>query len=292
MTRRDADSIRRERIAWARALGRPVREADRAALREQASRSTGAEDPGERIIVAARRLTHGDPRVATGAERRAIFDELMARRGRRASAPRAAAVFGWAGAAVAAAVIVVLLIPWGGTRPDVVDPPEHLAVRGGADTLPAAGLGISGVDPAGAEYEVVHGDGLCPEDALRFYITVRDESTPYYALFGVQDLDDPTWYLPAPRDGEAPALPEVPAVAWMVPFEILVDGTHGPGGLSVVCILSEEPIRFAALEAAWRDADGDDVSARAREAAAVLGDGARRILVDEIEVLEDCGRRP
>ncbi len=292
MRSRKPELTRCERIAWARALGRSLNEADRAVLRTRVPRGPDGEDPAHRIAAAVRRLTHGDPEVATGAERRALFGELMARRGPPRGEGRGRLIAGWAGAVAAAAVVVLLLVPWGGPQPERVETREHVAVRGGPDALPVAGLGISGVDPAGAEYEVVHGDGLCATDALRFYLTVRDARTPYYAIFGIQEPGDPAWYLPAPGDGAAPALPEVPARAWMAPFEILADGTHGPGSLSVVCILSEEPIRFPALEAAWRDADGDDIPTRAADAAAALTDGAFRVLVDEIEILEDCGRRP
>ncbi len=292
MTRKN--QTRAERIAWDRALGRPVSAKDQAFLRQADTAPQAAHRSArqaDRIIGAVRRITHGDPDAATGAERRALFEALMSRRGDPPT-NRSLWFLGWAGAAVAAAVAVFLLIPWGAPRPTVDGAAEHVAVRGDSDVLPVAGLGISGVDGTGAEYEVVHGAGLCAEDALRFYLTVRDARTPHFVLFGVQDPDDPTWYLPAPRDAQAPAIPEVPALAWMVPFEIVVDGTHSPGPVSVVCILSEEPIRFTALEAAWRDAVGDEVSSRAADAAASLTAGAARILVDEIEILEDCGRRP
>jgi len=285
MSRRD--QTRAERLAWARAFGRPLSDEDRALLRE-----TDDSQQVERITEGVRRLTHGDRSAATGAERRALFDAVMERRGAEQPSPRRLAIVGWAGAAVAAAIALLVIIPWGAGVPTSDGPQEHVAVRGTAEELPVVGLGISGVDADGAEYEVVHGDGVCASDALRLYLTARDARTPHFVVFGIQDIDDPTWYAPAPRDTAAPRIPEVPALAWVLPFEIVVDGTHAPGPVSVVCILSEEPIHFSALEAAWRDADGDDVSARAANAAALLADHAVRVLVEEIEVLEDCGRRP
>jgi len=78
----------------------------------------------------------------------------------------------------------------------------------------------------------------------------------------------------------------------MVPFEIETNGTHESGPLSVVCILSEEPISFQRLEAAWAAAEGDDVTSHAVAAGAALDAGTIRVLVEEIEILDDCGRRP
>ncbi len=291
MKRHDADLVRAERLAWDRALGRHLNAADHAFLHEYASRAPDGEGPSERVTTAVRKITHGHADVATGAERRAMFEEVMARReGRRSRSRPNLRTLGWAGAAAAAALAVFLLVPPDAPLHTDQEPSEHVAVRGDHDTLPVVGLGISGVDPAGGEYEVVHGEGLCATDAMRFYLTVRDERTPHYVLFGVQELEDPTWYVPMSGDTTAPALPEVPARTWMVPFEIEADGTHVPGLVSVVCILSEEPIHFTRLQAAWRDADGD-VSSRAAQAAA-MAEGAVRILVEEIEIIEDCGRRP
>ena len=291
MTRLSQDHARAERLAWARAFGRPLTEDDRGFLRMYAERCPDMSDRVGLVAEAIRRVTHGDPSVATGAERRGLFEEVMVRReGGRASRPRRIPVFGWAGAAAAVVLVAVLLVPLGQEIRTPQAPAEHVAVRGELDDFPSAGLGISGVDLRGSEYEVLHEDGLCPGHALRFYLTVRDEGTAYYALFGVQDLDDPTWYAPVPRDPVSPALPEIPALTWMVPFEVETDGTHVPGPLSVICILSEEPISFPRLEAAWAAADGDDVTSRA--AAAVLDAGTIRVLVEEIEILDDCGRRP
>jgi len=293
MTRFVQDHARAERLAWARAFGRPLTEDDREFLRMYAERCPDTADRVGLVAEAVRRVTHGDPSAATGAERRGLFEEVMARRERgRVLCPRRIHVFGWAGAAAAAVLVAVLLVPLGQELRTPPAPTEHVAVRGELDALPVAGLGISGVDLRGGEYEVLHEDGLCPADALRFYLTVRDECTAHYALFGVQDLDDPTWYAPVPRDSGSPALPDVPALTWMVPFEIEADGTHEPGLLSVVCILSEEPISFQRLEAAWAAADGDDVTSRAAAAGAALDAGTIRVLVEEIEILDDCGRRP
>jgi len=288
-----AEQARAKRLAWDHALGRRLSADDRAFLRGYASRMPDGDGPSERVAEAVRRLIHGDPEVATGAERRILFEEIMERReGQRTTAPSTFLVFGWAGAVAAASLVALLLIPWDAPRLTDGDPSEHVAVRGAQDMLPAAGLGISGVDPEGSEYEVIHGEGLCAADALRFYLTVRDDRTPHYVLFGVQDLDDPMWYLPTPREAAAPVVPEIPTRVWMIPFEIEVSGTHDAGPVSIVCILSEEPIQFASLEAAWRDADGADVPSRAAAAAATMTDGAVRILVEEIEILEDCRRRP
>jgi len=291
MKRPDTELIRARRIAWGRAFGRPLSEDERRLLSDLAAREEGALGSVERVVSAVRRVTHGDPRVATGAERRALFEEIMARReGRPRKAGGALRVLGWAGAAAAAALALILLVPR--DAPVRRGPREHLAVRGAEDSLPAAGLGISGVDSAGSEYEVIHGEGLCSEDALRFYLTLRDGRTPHYALFGVQDPEDPSWYVPEMHDAAGPSLPEVPVRTWMVPFEIVADGTHDSGPVSVVCILSEEPITFSRLEAAWGDAAGRDVTSRAEDTAAALTDGVVRVLVEEIEILDDCGRRP
>ena len=293
MNRRETDRARTERLAWDRSCGVPLSGADRRFLQEQAAREAGAEEsPLERVTVAVRRVTHGDPATATGAERRALFEEIMARRERPLSRSRVPLrSVGWAVSAVAA-LAVLLLVPRTARIGSDHGPAEHVAVRGGLDVLPSAGLGISGVDPVGGEYEVVHGDGLCPEDTLRFYLTVRDGRTPYYAVFGVQDVDDPIWYVPAPQDVSAPVLPEVPIRTWMVPFEIEVDGTHDTGTVSVVCLLSEEPISASRLSTAWAETSGDDIPARAAAAGAGLSAGPVRVLVEEFEILEACGRRP
>ncbi|MFH1532574.1 MAG: hypothetical protein ABIK09_17760 [Pseudomonadota bacterium] len=292
MTRHDVEQARAERLAWDHALGRRLAADDRAFLRGYASRRPGGEEPSARVALAVRRITHGDPAVATGVERRVLFEEIMERReGRPTPVRSSSGAFRWVGAAAAAALVVLLLIPWGAPIPTEMASSEHVAVRGDRNALPAAGFGISGVDSEGSEYEVIHGEGLCAADALRFYLTVRDDRTPYYALFGVQDLDDPTWYVPAPPDAAAPIIPEIPIRTWMIPFEIEVRGAHVAGPVSIVCILSEEPIPFARLEAAWRNTDGEDISSRAADAAADVTGGTVRILVEEIEILDDCGRR-
>lgn len=294
MTRPDADRSRAERLAWRRALGQSISGEDRRFLREYASPDPAETDPVERTIEAVRRLTHGDPHRATGAERRVLFEEVMSRRQGVRVPARSLRRFGLIGAAAAAPVAILMLLVLAPDRLPLDSDrgsDELVAVRGAVDSLPEAGLGISGVDGGGSEYEVVHGDGLCPRDALRFYLTVRDMRTPYYVLFGVQDVADPTWYVPAPQDEAPPELPELPVRTWMVPFEIETDGTRA-GSLSVVCILSEEPISLERLEAAWRGADGEDVASRAAATGDTLSVGATRLLLEEIEILEDCGRRP
>ncbi|MBM4371431.1 MAG: hypothetical protein FJ098_07235 [Deltaproteobacteria bacterium] len=278
------------RAAWDRALGRGDAGEVRGALVAHGDScpdcAGGATSP-DGVIVAVRRLVHGDPSVATGVERRLLLETVL---GRLTPPPRPVARAWGLLPAAAAALLLLLLLPRDVQEPAWA-PGERSAARGAVRKLPPAGLGISGVDPMGSEYEVVHGEGICPVDTLRFYVTVRDRETPYLAILGVQDPGDPTWYLPVAGD-EPWAVPELPRRLWMVPLEVEVGVAHRPGPLSVVAILSSEPISFEPLAAAWAAARGAAPRQRAEDAAARLGAGITRVLLEELSILDGCGRRP
>ncbi|MBM4372452.1 MAG: hypothetical protein FJ098_12405, partial [Deltaproteobacteria bacterium] len=212
------------------------------------------------------RTAAGVPEGETaGIESLALFEETLARAGIALPAPDARSVPAWLrplewglGLAAAALVALLVLTPQGGKPPQGGrgDPgTEELRSRGGPGdgSLPAAGLGLSGIDPEGAEYEVVESEGACIQDRLRFYVTSREEGLEWYFLFGVPEAGAPVWYFPSPEEARSHGLEPGPSgerVARPVPWEIELAGRHRPGRLAVVGLFSRVPLLYPDV-ASW-----------------------------------------
>jgi hypothetical protein len=156
--------------------------------------------------------------------------------------------------------------------------------------LPVAGLGLSGVDSEGREYEVVEGDGLCLADALRFYVRSRKKELSHYFLFGLQQGTGPIWYFPSPEEGESLRLSGGTDGPVMVPWEIEVGRRHRPGRLAVVLMLSERPLWLETVAGKlalrqWRE-DGWEESAIERDLSGKMGPGV--VVTAEIIAVKAC----
>lgn len=194
-------------------------------------------------------------------------------------------------AALCAVLAVVIGLTWALSGPWFSNPDRSsvLLSRGGVDGLPEVGLGLSGIDDEGQEYEVVDSRGACLGHALRFYVSSRSEKLTHYFILGLQG-NTVHWYFPSPEEGASYELPADPEqrIAAMVPWEIELWKRHRVGGIKVLGLFSERPLARADVEAAVsvlrREGEPEDWAKSIR--AALGGDLATvEILLDVI----DCG---
>jgi len=211
------------------------------------------------MVRAMTGVTPGEP---AGFESRALMDETFARLDAVEAAP--AVSRGWlpslrlAGATALVAVVVLAgwlnrerLFPPQGQRASQV-----LLSRGGENPLPDVGLGVSGVDAEGREYEIVESRGVCLHDALRFYVTSRTDEYRYYFLFGLRPDGEIHWYFPSREEQKSFSFPETKTVAHKVPYEIELWKKHGQGGHVVVGLFSKDPLELSRVERAVETALG------------------------------------
>jgi hypothetical protein len=188
-----------------------------------------------------------------GVESRALMQETLHRLGLAHEQPRHEGLPTWArwvwGTVAALALLVLVFPPSGQNQRGVAPDFSYLQSRGTLDELPDVGLGLSGVDDRGLEYEVVESQGVCLEDALRFYITSRNPDIRFYFLFGLQPTGEVLWYFPLPEEGSSYSIPDGEELVKMVPFEIDLPKRHAPGPLTVVALFSAEPLLFSAVSA-------------------------------------------
>jgi len=202
----------------------------------------------EREVLFLRAAAGGEMSSPLGVESRVLMEETLHRLGLAQPAPRQDGLPMWAryvwGTIAAVALLVLVFPPAPPQDHPLNGDHSYLASRGEEDELPEVGLGLSGVDQRGLEYEVVESGNACLEDALRFYVNSRNPDIGYYFLFGLQPEREVLWYFPLPeegrsytmeRDGDAEGI-------LMVPFEIELEQRHVPGPLTVVGLFSAEPL--------------------------------------------------
>lgn len=217
---------------------------------------------------------------ALGVESRVLMEETLHRLGLAPPQPQQEGLPMWArwvwGTIAALVLLVVVLPPSPQDQRGVAPDFSYLQSRGAADELPEVGLGLSGVDDRGLEYEVVESQGVCLEDALRFYVTSRNPDIRYYFLFGLQPAGEVLWYFPLPEEGRSYSIVEGEEIIKMVPFEIELAKRHTPGPLTVVGLFSAEPLSFSAVsvritELMEREGGEIKVGALANELAGLSG---------------------
>jgi hypothetical protein len=106
------------------------------------------------------------------------------------------------------------------------------------------------VDVEGGEYEAAAAEGVCLADALRFYVTAREERFDHCFVLGISGAAALHWYVPDAEEGESFLLPGGKRIGWMVPYEIGLSAEHAVGPLVVVALFSAGPLRLEDVEAA------------------------------------------
>jgi len=245
MERLPLDHARTRTLIEQRLDGEPLTATESNLLRAHLDSCPDCRQAYDRALV-FRRAAAGVPlHQPTGLESRLLFEETMARLSQspaETKSPFLRLLLASLLPAAAVAALVVVLLPAGPAGdPDFRPSAENLPVRGTAQALPDAGLGVSGIAIDGAEYEAVESDGVCLADALRFYLTARRSDLSYYFLFGIQE-GTPLWYFPSRREASSPVLPGEGRIAWKVPFEIELAHRHRPGPLRLVLLLSPGPL--------------------------------------------------
>jgi hypothetical protein len=177
----------------------------------------------------------------------------------------------WTGGIAAAAAVLLIVLSGVFQSPVNLTALKHdaLNTRGAPVHLPAAGLGLSGVDPGGQEYEILESGRVCLEDTLRFYVTVREEYR-YYFIFALES-DKALWYFPLPEEHSSYLLDSIPVFSHPVAHEIQLAHRHVEGPLTVVALFSHEPLKHR------------DVSHIVRHHLPQLPEGTPDIIVKELE---------
>lgn len=211
---------------------------DNALMREHIDHCDVCREYYNRRVVLIRTVSGGLATQATGLESRRLFEEVMGKVDRPSSRPEPRrAWFPLAAAATLSAMAVIAIVA---TPPDNA---EYYGVRGGVDVLPSVGIGLSGIDADGNEYEVVESGEICVTEYLRFYVTARDSQLKYYFIFGINNgVFVP--YFPLPEEQESFVFDGRSSVAHMVPWEIRLDQRHSAGTLDVVGVLSDVPLQY------------------------------------------------
>ena len=133
------------------------------------------------------------------------------------------------------------------------DPRVPGTTRGSNAVLPGAALGLSGVDAAGMEYEVVQAGEICQHHGLRLYARVRQPDLRFVFVFALQDgAADPTWYFPNEDEQWSLEVPESDS-AWVFPAEIPVQPNHHPGPLTIVSVFGSRPLSVEDVDSLWQD---------------------------------------
>ncbi len=269
---------------------------DAVALRAHLASCEGCRSAYDRLAL-VRRLAAGqaaDEPLAS--ESRALLAEVLVRAGEPAVPARGGWLFGWrswgaVAAAAAVAVVVLVSLPRTAVRQEM-DPTTESRARGVDRPLPPVGLGLSGVDPEGLEYEVVESGRVCREDALRFYVTRREPAWGYFFLFGIDGSGAVHWYAPVPEEGVSYALPEALGRPEPMPWEVVLRHGHREGPLLVVALFSGEPLGLTAVEAAL--SGRGTALLEAPEGAAALAEalGGGVLAATRSTRIIQCGERP
>lgn len=205
----------------------------------------------DRAAAVRRVAAGGSAGTPLPSETSLLLAEVMRQMRRQPEPSQAPFWHGWkwaAGIAVAALVLFVVA-PWHHLPHESGPRQERVQERGAVRTLPAAGLGLSGVDRDGAEYEVVESDGICQQDFLRFYVNRREESMRHYFVFGVDELGRVHWYAPLPAERESYPLADEFGKPIAVPYQIELEHEHEPGLLVVVALFSPAPLDWNSVDA-------------------------------------------
>lgn len=230
----------------------------------------------------------GIPELAsTASSRSALFEHIMDSAEVSQSAARQVPWPWVARAALVTATLAALLVVprmWS----DSTSGPGEFASRGGVETLPDAGLGVSAVDEDGHEYEAVHGEGVCATHTLKFYARIRDAQLRYLFLLAVQaDSSEPTWVFPGEPGGLSLEIPDTSS-PWMLPEEVPLELNHHPGVLVLIAGFSTEPQSMEELEKEWdlwsgRDRDAAQTSLLWMQAMARRGFVMQQTAVDVVD---------
>ncbi|MGM0578468.1 MAG: hypothetical protein ACQEXJ_22280 [Myxococcota bacterium] len=241
-----------------------------AALREHLRDCEPCRDHYRRAVVAHRLMVGGDADTPSGFETRRQMDAVLPAEGPRVTKRPAVVVGVLAGAAAAAALVLTVLPPRADEASGPATSPEtlDLRTRGGEEERPAAGLGVSGVDADGAEYEILASDGVRRGDWLRLSYSNDREDLDHLAVTGLQADREPILYAPAPPD-ETESLSIGTGRTVTLPFEAAVGDDHAVGPLRLVALFTADPLGAAALEAALA---GVDAEAPAADLEAALRD--------------------
>ena len=250
------------------------------------------------LRVAVLRAVAGvGPAVPLGVESRLLMEETFARLiPRRQPAVRgldALRFAEWALGGAAAVMLAVLVAYSPLSRQAGVKPHQDnlLASRGALDELPEVGIGLSGVDFDGREYEVVDSDGACLADGLRFYVTSREADYGHYFLFGLLDDSDVLWYFPLPEERTSYVIPADSEMPYMVPFELELHGRHRVGSLTVYGLFGSGPVLLEDVASAVERVRRDGALVTAGDLAEALGSArGAGVLATELTLnIIDCG---
>ncbi|MBM4352563.1 MAG: hypothetical protein FJ109_02005 [Deltaproteobacteria bacterium] len=263
-------------------------------LREHLGACPRCRQACDRRVVMLRVATGGAVDQPTALESRLLLEETLALlpprpvRLQEALGRLLRTVLLPAAAAATALVLILQAGPVNESAPPAAD--TDTQVRGTAQTLPDAGLGISGIDPEGREFEAVASEGVCVSDALRFYVTSRRSELSHYFLFGVQG-GRPLWYFPSAEEGASLPLPRGNRIGWMVPYEIELARRHRPEPLLVVLLLSRDPLDVKEVFE-WVNGGGIDSAPDGLPASALARFGGRVAAASAGVTLLDCGGTP
>ena len=173
-------------------------------------------------------------------------------------------VWGMPLAGMAAAALVAVLV----TSNPIPGPPspetdesvastsreEYLGARSGTRENVRAGIGVSGIDADGLEYEVQH-DRAWLQDRIRFFYRCDDEQLGHLFLFGLQNDENPRWYYPLPAEGEHASIAiqcGSDSQRTQLQGDTLLANRHHEGSLTIVGIFSENPLSHEAVKNALK----------------------------------------
>jgi hypothetical protein len=131
---------------------------------------------------------------------------------------------------------------------------EYLGIRSGSRKDVRAGIGVSGIDAKGREYEVQH-DRAWIQDRIRFFYRCEDNQLAHLFLFGLQNDENPRWYYPLPAEGEHASIPTRCASnsqRTQLQGDTLLANRHVAGSLTIVGIFTEAPISHEAVHASLK----------------------------------------
>ena len=193
-----------------------------------------------------------DPQFPSGFEQGRMRDALV-----EATAPSphrsAKAWMPWAGALLAGAAAIALLIPRAelpSTIATTQSPASDLRTRGSEVEDASFGLGLSGVprEQPTAEYEVVSSAGVHLNDFLRLYTTRMSDAEGYLFTLITQQGRPPIWFAPMPPE-ETQSVSVTKGRSVMLEAEYAVDAErYAPGAAMAIAIYSATPLSLTTVE--------------------------------------------
>ena len=126
---------------------------------------------------------------------------------------------------------------------------DYLGARSGNRDAPRAGIGVSGINAQGVEYEVLH-DRAWIQDRIRFFYRCDDAELNHLFLFGLQGDENPRWYYPLPAEDEHASIPAQcgsDTERTQLQGDTLLAKRHSPGSLTVIGIFTQDPLSHEAV---------------------------------------------